>query len=164
MASKRIVFFKIGEQVYGLDVTYTQGIEKVVDLLPVPNTLSHIKGLINLRGEVIPVYSLRRKFGLSEITTGNSKNMVITRLKNGIFLAFEVDAVQEITEVSDECETIAPALIMSGDTGYIEKVVHLDKKLAILMNPEGVLSEEEKENIQKYLKKLKEEKDKKEEA
>ncbi len=157
MASKRVVFFKIGGQVYGLNVTYTQGIEKFVNLMPVPNTLSHIKGLINLRGEVIPVYSLRRKFGMPEIGTTESTQLIITRLQNGIYLAFEVDGVQEIAEISDEAESITPALIMSGDTGYIEKVVHLEKNLAILINPEGILSEEEKENIQKYLDKLKKE-------
>ena len=157
MASKRIVFFKIGEQVYGLDVTYTQGIEKFENLMPVPNTLSHIKGLINLRGEVIPVYSLRRKFGMPEIGTTESTQLIITRLQNGIYLAFEVDGVQEIAEISDDAESIAPALIMSGDTGYIEKVVHLGKNLAILINPEGILTAQEKENIQKYLDKLKKE-------
>ncbi len=155
MASKRIVFFKIGEQVYGLDVTYTQGIEKFENLMPVPNTLSHIKGLINLRGEVIPVYSLRRKFGMPEIGKTESTQLIITRLQNGIYLAFEVDGVQEIAEISDDAESIAPALIMSGDTGYIEKVVHLGKNLAILINPEGILTAQEKENIQTYLDKLK---------
>lgn len=157
MASKRVVFFKIGEQVYGLNVTYTQGIEKFLNLMPVPNTLSHIKGLINLRGEVIPVYSLRRKFGMPEISTTESTQLIITRLQNGIYLAFEVDGVQEITEIMDEAESIAPALIMSGDTDYIEKVVHLGKNLAILINPEGILTAQEKENIQKYLDKLKKE-------
>ena len=157
MASKRIVFFKIGGQVYGLDVAHTQGIEKFANLMPVPNTLSHIKGLINLRGEVIPVYSLRKKFKMPDKGTLDSTHMIITKLKSGIFLAFEVDEVQEITEISDELEAIAPALIMSGDTGYIEKVVHLDKNLAILINPEGILTEEEKANIQKYLDKLKKE-------
>ncbi|MFA9465979.1 MAG: chemotaxis protein CheW [Velocimicrobium sp.] len=157
MASKRIVFFKIGGQVYGLDVLYTQGIERLVNLMPVPNTLSHIKGLINLRGEVIPVYSLRKKFGMPEVELTESTQMIITKLNNGIFLAFEVDNVQEITEITDNSEVIAPALIMSGDTGYIEKVVHIEKNLAILINPEGILTEEEKENVRKYLEKLKKE-------
>lgn len=157
MASKRVVFFKIGAQIYGLDVVYTQGIEKFTQLMQVPNTLSHIKGLINLRGEVIPVYSLRRKFGMQEIETTESTQLIITRLQNGILLAFEVDGVQEITEVTDKSESIAPALIMSGDTDYIEKVVHLDKSLAILINPEGILTEQEKASIQRYLEKLKEE-------
>lgn len=161
MAFKEVVFFKIGAQTYGLDVFFTQGIEKFQNLLPVPNTLSHIKGLINLRGEVIPIYSLRKKFGLPEVDATAATQLIITKLRNGILLAFEVDGVEEITEIPDEAETIAPALIMSGDTGYIEKVVHLSKGLAILINPEGVLTAQEKDNIERYLEKLKQEKEKK---
>lgn len=157
MAMNRIVFFKIGWQVYGLDVSYIQAIEKNLSLLPVPNTLSHIKGLIHLRGDVIPVYSLRKKFGLSEVDAAESTQLIITRLKNGIPLAFDVDEVEKITDVNDTEESIAPALIMSGDTGYIDKVIHLDNTLTLLLNPEGILTEQEKDNIEKYLEKIKEE-------
>ncbi|MEG1992203.1 MAG: chemotaxis protein CheW [Acetivibrio sp.] len=162
MADKRVVFFTVSGQTYGLDVSYTQGIEKFVNLLPVPNTLSHIKGLITLRGEVIPIYSLRKKFGLPETKPTDATQLIITRLQSGISLAFEVDGVREIVEISEDAETIAPALVMSGDTKYIEKVVHLKQSLAILINPEGILTDEEKENIEKYLEKLKKEALKKE--
>lgn len=157
MADKRIVFFKIGGQTYGLDVTYTQAIEKFANLMPIPNTLSHIKGLINLRGEVIPVYSLRKKFGMPDMPATEQTQLIVIRLNSGISLAFEVDGVQEITEISDQAETIAPALIMSGDTGYILKVIHLGQSLAILLDPEGILTSEEKQKIEEYLEKLKKE-------
>lgn len=160
MAMKRIVFFKIGGQIYGLDVNYIQGIEKDLQHMPVPNTLSHIKGLINLRGEAIPVYSLRRKFGMPEVDATATTQLIITRLRQGIPLAFEVDGVQEITEISDTAESVAPALIMSGDTNYIEKVVNSKHGLALLIAPEGILTEEEKEAIQKYLLKIKAEAEK----
>lgn len=163
MAFKRIVFFRIGDLVYGLDVFYTQGIEKPRNLMPVPNALSHIKGLINLRGEIIPVYSLRKKFGMAEIDVTSSTELIVTKLKNGILIAFEVDGVREITEISDETESIPPALVMSGETEYIEKVVQLKDTLAILLNPEGVLTPQEKYNIEMYLEKLKEEKEKQKE-
>lgn len=155
MANRKIVFFNIGGQIYGLDVVYTQGIERLARLTPVPNTLSHIKGLINLRGEVIPLYSLRKKFGLPEIEATESTQMIITKLNNGISLAFEVDSVQEITEITEKEEEAAPILIMNESTEYIEKVVHLDKQLAILIHPEGILSDMEKESVKSYIHKIK---------
>lgn len=160
MADREVVFFTLGAQVYGLDVKSIQGIEKVEMLLPVPNTLSHIKGLINLRGEVIPIYSLRKKFGMPEAVTTEVTQLIITRLKNGIALALEVDSVREIKVISDTSESSAPALIMGSPTEYIEKVVLLDKGLAILINPDGVLTAEEKQKIEIYLEKLKKEEEK----
>ncbi len=157
MSERRIVFFHVGSQVYGLDVGLTQGIEKPLNLLPVPNTLSHIKGLVNLRGEVIPVYSLRRKFGMEDIPQTETTELITTRLQNGIWLAFEVDGVREIAEIPDKMESIAPALIMSDNTEYIERVVQLKDTLAILINPEGILTEQERHNIKVYLDRLKKE-------
>ena len=56
------VVFKVGELLYGVDINLVQSIEKQVKVVPVPNATDYIKGIVNLRNEVIPLYSLKRKF------------------------------------------------------------------------------------------------------
>lgn len=155
MAVRRIVFFYVGDQVYGLDVSCTQGIEKVQSLLTVPNTLSHIKGLINIRGEAIPVFSLRAKFGMNHLPPAKNPELIVVRLKIGIPLAFEVDSIKEIKEIEDNAEDLPPALIQIGDTGYISRVLHIGKGLVLLIDPEGTLTQEEKEKLIEYMEKMK---------
>lgn len=165
MATRKIVFFYLDKYVYGLDVEVTKGIEKMLDYVPIPSTLPHIKGLLNLRGDVIPVYSLRTKLGLPAKPQDNETQLIIGRLRNGILLALEVDAMKEIIEVDDSEFTNPPALIYTENTGYISKVVHLKDTLAIMIDLEGMLTEEEKKNIQKFIEdtKQKEEPEEKEE-
>ena len=156
MATKRIVFFYLDQYVYGLDVEATKGIEKMLSFIPVPSSLPHIKGLLNLRGEVIPVYSLRTKLGLPQKQPDKETQLIIGSLRNGILLALEVDRMREIIEVDTSEFTNPPALIQSQNTGYISKVVHLKDTLAIMIDLEGMLTEEEKRNIQKFIEDTKE--------
>lgn len=151
MAMKKVVFFYLDRYVYGLDIEVTKGIEKMLSYVPVPSTLPHIKGLLNLRGEVIPVYSLRTKLGLPAMSNAADPQLIIGRLKNGILLALEVDGMREITELDVADFSRPPALIQSQNTGYISEVVQLKDTLAIMIDLEGMLTEEEKKNIQKFI-------------
>ncbi|KSV60625.1 chemotaxis protein CheW [Acetivibrio ethanolgignens] len=164
MATKRVVFFYLDRYVYGLDVEATKGIEKMLDFIPVPSSLPHIKGLLNLRGEVIPVYSLRTKLGLLPKQPDSETQLIIGGLKNGVMLAMEVDRMREIIEVDDKEFTAVPALIQNQNTGYISKVVHLKDTLAIMIDLEGMLTEEEKRNIQKFIEDSKKQEEAVEEA
>lgn len=164
MATKRVVFFYLDKYVYGLDVESTKGIEKMLDFIPVPSSLPHIKGLLNLRGEVIPVYNLRTKLGLPPKSSDSETQLIIGGLKNDIMLALEVDQMREIIEVDEKEITAPPALIQSQNTGYISKVIHLKDTLAILIDLEGMLTEEEKQNIQKFIEDSKKQEEAAEEA
>ena len=64
MATQQIIF-RVNEGEYGLDVSQVNAIETLTDVVPVPNAANHILGIMNLRGDVLPVYSLRTKFGLN---------------------------------------------------------------------------------------------------
>ena len=87
------VVFKVGNEMYGVDINLVQSIEREIQVVPVPNSMPYIKGIVNLRSEVIPVYSLKKKFGL--VDNGVSENTIIIDTKN-VKLALEVDEVVEI--------------------------------------------------------------------
>ncbi len=151
MAMKRAIFFYLDKYMYGRGIEKIKGIEAMLDYIPVPSSLANIKGLLNLRGEVIPVYSLRTKLGLAPGKVNEETQLVIGKLRNGILLALEVDQIQEILDVEEENFTNPPALINSESTGYISKVVHVNGTLAIMLDLDGMLTEEEKRNIQKFI-------------
>lgn len=139
------VVFKLDNELYGLDINKVQGIEKEQQVVRVPNTATYIKGIMNLRGEVIPVYSLRKKFGMSE-TTATDIQYIIVRA-NSSLLALEVDAVDEIHNVESEDVHVVPSIVNSVDTRYFDKVLKTNRGLIITIDIDKLLSDEEVEQI-----------------
>ncbi len=144
------VIFTLGDEEFGLDIMIVNAIEKYTELIPIPNAPSYIRGIINLRGDVIPVYSLRRKFGLAEKETDDNTKLIITR-SNGIYLAYEVDAVKEILEIPAENISETPAIVKSLETSYIKNVANINGRMVLLLDHNGILSTKEQENIQSLL-------------
>jgi len=127
---------------------YVKAIEKYMDIVPIPNAPSYIEGIINLRGDVIPVYSLRSKFGLSKKSVDEDTKLIVTKSKD-IMMAFEVDSVNEIVEIPGSNIHEAPAIIRAESTAYINYVADVDKRLVVLLNLDGILSEAEKGALEK---------------
>lgn len=144
------VVFKLGNQKFGLDISKIQGIEKEQNIVPVPNTEKYIIGIMNLRGEVIPVYSLKRKFNIQSVSK-EQPQYVITWIKNNT-IALEVDEVDEIQAVDDEMLHEVPSIIGKGDTGYMDKIIHNGKDLIIIINSDGLLTDEELERVDNIVK------------
>ena len=131
------VVFKVGNEMYGVDLNLVQSIEREIQVVPVPNSMPYIKGIVNLRSEVIPVYSLKKKFGLAD--NGVSENTIIIDTKN-VKLALEVDEVVEIGDI--EPENIVP-MPENAQTQYMPRVANVDGNLIILLDVTELLSEEE---------------------
>ena len=93
------IVFRVGNELYGIDIQYVNAIEKDQDIVRVPNASSSIKGIINLRGDIIPVYSLRDKFKLPQ-APGDTK-LIIANLPD-MKLAIEVDEVEEIDDLQED--------------------------------------------------------------
>lgn len=141
------VIFALGNEEYGMDIMIVNAIEKNTDIVRVPNGPEYIKGIINLRGDVIPVYSLRKKFGLEEKVIDENTKLVITK-SNNIMMAYEVDAVKEIIEIPDESITETPIIVKSKNTTYIKNIANINGRMIILLDHNGILSDNEQENIE----------------
>lgn len=144
------VIFTLGDEEYGLDIMLVNAIEKYTDFVPIPNAPSYIRGIINLRGDVIPVYSLRRKFGLAEKEMDDNTKLIVTK-SNGILMAYEVDAVKEIIEIPAENLIETPPIVKSIQTSYIQCVANLSGRMIVLLDHNGILSLSEQESIQELL-------------
>lgn len=144
------VIFKLGNEEYGLDIMLVNAIEKYMDLVRIPNAPSYIRGIINLRGEVIPVYSLRKKFGLSEKDADSNTKLIVTK-SQGLLMAYEVDEVKEILEIPSANISETPVIVKSDDTAYIQSVANINGRMLILLDHNGIISTSEKKHIEKLI-------------
>ncbi len=142
MLEYKPVLFKLGNETYGIDIARVQGIENQQDVVRVPNTASYIKGIMHLRGEVIPVYNLRNKFGMPD--EEGEKQFIIIETE-GVHVALEVDKVEEIYNATDIHE--APVIVKGGATAYIEKVVNLGNRIVVTIDINNLLTAEEKAGV-----------------
>lgn len=146
MADFKPVVFKLENELYGLDINRVQGIEKEQQVVSVPNTANYIKGIMNLRGDVIPVYSLRKKFGMADTTSTDTQYIIVRT--NGALLALEVDSVDEIHNVESEDIHMVPSIVNSVDTRYFDRVLKTERGLIITIDIDKLLSDEEVQQIE----------------
>lgn len=151
MAEEKQVLFFVGKEVYGISIVDVQGIEKYTNIIPVPNAPSYVDGIINLRGNIIPVFSLRNKFGLPEVPPTDQTKLIVSKSR-GESVAFQVDAVSEIVEIEEKDLSQPPMIVQSDKTGYIGSIAHVKDKLVILINLDGVLTEKERKGLNTAMK------------
>ena len=146
MQSTKQAIFQLGEEEYGLDIMDVNIIEKYIQIEPVAKFPKNIKGIIRLRGDVIPVYSLRSKFGLEEIEPTDETRFMITT-SNDIQIAYEVDKMMEIVDFESEQLYASPEIAQNKDTTYIKAITNVHDRLVILLDQNGILSDEEQEKV-----------------
>src|SRR6056297_320171 len=97
--------FNLGEETYGLEILKVQEIIGMQEITKVPRTPNYVKGVINLRGKVIPVVDLRLKFGMEEIETTRKTCIIVvqvTRGESSVIMGIIVDEVSEVLEISGD--------------------------------------------------------------
>ena len=152
MEETKQIIFNIGEEEYGVGIDDVKGIERQMQIVKVPNRPPYILGIVNLRGDIIPVYSLKVKFGGEETIEEESK-LIITNA-SGLTIALKVDEVKEITEVPVENIFELPMLASNEHTDYVKNIAKIDKRIVILLDVNGVLGEEERERIAEMLQEI----------
>lgn len=95
------IVIKLGNEKYGIDIKFVDNIVRMQSITRVPHVAKYIKGVINLRGEVIPVLNLRLKMNLEEVENTNASRIVILKLEQYGLLGFIVDEVKEVVTLSE---------------------------------------------------------------
>jgi purine-binding chemotaxis protein CheW len=138
----QLVSFRLAQEEYGVEITKVQEIILPGEITRVPRTPDYVKGLINLRSEVIPVVDLRRRFDLpAQESTDETRIMVVN--VRGKTLGMIVDAVSEVLRVSKEQIVPPPPTVGGVGHEYLTGLAKLDDRLLILLNIDHVLTEEE---------------------
>ena len=137
----QLVSFQLDHEEFGLNILKVQEIIRSRELTRVPNLSEFVEGIINLRGRVIPVISLRKCFGLEHGDGGKDRRIVVVEV-NGAVLGFMVDAVSEVLRVSpDMIET--PPQMGKVARGYISGIVKLDGRLLLLLELDRLMTDAE---------------------
>lgn len=100
--SAQYIVVRLGEEQYGIDIRYVDNIVRMQHITRVPKVPTYIKGVINLRGEVIPVMSIRLKMGLDDDVTTKSTRIIILKLEQKGAIGIIVDEVKEVVTLSGE--------------------------------------------------------------
>lgn len=135
----KLIIFKLGREEYGMDILRVQEIKRMMSITRVPSTPSFIKGVINLRGSVLPVIDLRTRLGLLEEELQDSARIIVV-LVNEATVGFIVDEVVEVTTIDQTLVESAHALSTGLSTEYISGIAKADNRLFILLNPDSIVN------------------------
>jgi purine-binding chemotaxis protein CheW len=143
-ATEHLATFFLGSEEYGVDVRLVQEIIRVSEITPVPRAPASIKGVINLRGRIIPVVDLKRKLSLGDVEPTRLSRIVVVKARERL-IGLLVDGASQVLKVPVSTIEAAPAEVMEIDASYIRGVAKLPERLIILMDLLRILSPELKE-------------------
>lgn len=138
--------FNLANEQYGIGILKVREIIGLMAVTPVPKTPSFVKGVINLRGQVIPVIDLRLKFGMAEIDYTDRTSIIVVEVSSqgrNIPMGIVVDSVSEVVNIKAEDIEDTPAFGAKLDTDYILGMAKLAGRVNILLDINRVLSSEE---------------------
>lgn len=144
----QLVSFNIGEEEFGVDILKVQEINRMVEVTRVPNAPEYVDGVINLRGKVIPIIDLRRRFGMPRKEKDKNSRIIVVEL-TGKVLGFVVDAVSEVLRIPGSVTEPPPAIIAGIKAEYITAIGKLENRLLILLDLERVLTADDHEDLRK---------------
>ncbi|HZU41194.1 MAG TPA: chemotaxis protein CheW [Terriglobales bacterium] len=128
----QIVGFRIGRETYGVPITLVHEIVRVPEITPIPDAQECVEGVINLRGKIIPVIDLRKRFGQKEVTATVKNRILVTEVdKRRVGLI--VDSASEVLKIPpSEIET-PPSAIQDAQANCVTGVAKLQGRLVILL-------------------------------
>lgn len=144
-SKKQFIVVKIGSEQYGIDITYIDNIVRMQKITRVPKAQEYFKGIINLRGEVVPVMSLRLRMGLEADEFSHDTRIIIVKMEEHGSLGLIVDQVVEVVELgSGEIDTYNPdnkdekSVFIKGIGKYNGQLISLLELNAIIEEKESV--------------------------
>ena len=149
----QLVGFTIGKELFGVDILMVQEIIRAAPITAVPNSPDFVEGVINLRGNIIPVIELRKRLGFAMPDVNMEDSWILILDIEGRITGFIVDSVTEVLKIQESGIEPPPDIVVAGlETQYIRGVCEIDEKLLILLDFNCILLVDE-------IKKLKEMKD-----
>lgn len=134
----QLVVFKLGREEYGVSILQVQEIKRMTDITRVPYTPQYIKGVINLRGSVLPVLDLRKRLNLSATEDTDDTRIIIVKVED-ITVGMIVDSVSEVTAITQENIEQPNAVVGGVATNYLSGVGKQDDRLLILLNLDAII-------------------------
>jgi purine-binding chemotaxis protein CheW len=142
----KYITFRLGKEEFGIKIEAIHQIIGITDITPIPHTPDYIKGVLNLRGRIIPVIDLRLKFSLEEREYDERTCIIIVEVNKGSIkmpIGIIVDFVSEVMTVTRENVEDTPYFGVNLDTAFIMGIAKLEDKIKIILDIDRVLTSEE---------------------
>lgn len=143
----KYLIFSLGEEEYGIEISYVLEIIRIQEITQVPELPDYVKGVINLRGKIIPVIDVRLRFK-KEFRQYDKRTCIIVVDIQGISLGLVVDGVSEVANIPESETALPPHMEKIGERRYIQGIAKLDSGVKILLAADQLLSPGEMESLE----------------
>ena len=137
-----IVGFRVGRETFGVPIGLVHEIVRVPEITAVPDSPGYVEGVINLRGKIVSVVDLRKRFGEREITAHKKNRILVTEVE-GKMVGLIVDAASEVLKIPDSEIELPPSVFEEGELNYVTGVGKLQGRLVILIDLSKILQKGE---------------------
>jgi len=139
----KVIVFALGSEEYGIEVDKVRTIERLSPITRVPKTATFIKGVINLRGVVVPVIDLRGRFNLTETATTENSRIIVVSVAD-IEVGFIVDSANDVIDIDTDTIDLPPEIVGGIKAKYLRGIAKLGEgRLLIMLNLSEVLNKSE---------------------
>ena len=145
----QFVVFKLGNEEYGVPITQVKEINRLMTTTKVPRSPVFIEGIINLRGQIIPIIDMKKRFDLPLTEYTADARIIVIQVADHTF-GVEVDSVSEVLRINSSDIEPAPNIVCSIDSRYITGVAKVGERLLILLDLDRLLNDEEKKMLQQF--------------
>lgn len=145
----KFLTFIIGNESYGMEIRYVTEIVGIQAITPIPELPGYIRGIINLRGKIIPVMDVRIRFKMPQ-KEYNDRTCVIVIEINDISIGLIVDSVSEVLSIPDQ-DIVSPPPVSKGNNKFIKAIGKAGNNVKLLLDCEKLLSEDELKDLGKEL-------------
>jgi len=143
---KQLVIFELGAEHFGIDIASVEGINKMLEITKIPKAPSYMLGITNLRGSVLPVIDLQKRFCMAEQEQTSETRIVVANM-DGVKIGMVVSAVSEVLTIEDSVIEPPPPMVSNVNSEFIIGVAKIDKRLVILLDLAKVLTIDEKAQV-----------------
>lgn len=137
----QIVGLRVGRETYGVPISIVREIVRVPEITAVPNAQKHVEGVINLRGKIISVVDLRKRFGEVEIAASKKDRIVVVELENRT-IGLIVNAASEVLKIPPSDIEPPSSVFLGSEVDYVTGIGRLPNRLVILLDMNKLLSSE----------------------
>ncbi len=145
----QLVTFHVGDEEFGVNILDVREINRMMEVTRVPHAPPFVEGVINLRGQVIPVVDLRKRFGLEPQQRDRNTRIVVVELGEKV-VGFTVDSVSEVLRVPGSLVEPPPPIVGTVEREYLKGVVKLEDRLLILLDLYRLLGRDEAAELESF--------------
>ena len=136
----QLVSFVVGDEEFAVPILSVQEINRMMQITRVPQSPEFVEGVINLRGKIIPVIDLRKRFDMGELNQTSDARIIVIEVENRV-IGFTVDRVNEVLRINSDIVEPPPSICSGVDTDYIQGVGKLQDRLLIMLNLEKLFAD-----------------------